>query len=442
MLKFIKILIGFIIMALLTVAITACSDSSNEAEPTKGTKSDTNSPQKPTMLNTPQNSPDKENEVADNEASPDKIPQDDPINTAISKMTLDEKIGQLVIAGIDGTTIDSNARSLIDDYHVGGIILFKDNIQNAAQALELINSIKETNLVNKLPIFVSVDEEGGRVTRMPDELKKFPSSQAIGKKNNEETSYKIGAAIGKELKQFGFNLDFAPVLDIFSNPKNKVIGDRAFGKEPELVKKLGVSTMKGLQDENIISVVKHFPGHGDTLVDSHKGLPVVNYDLTRLNKFELIPFREAIKNNADAVMAAHILLPKIDPLYPASLSKNIITNILREEMGFDGVVMTDDLTMGAIEKNYKIENAAVKSINAGCDETLVCHDYKKVAMVIGALKKAVEEGTISTERLDQSVYRIIRLKNKYNLKDEKLGNVDVKKINEDIKEVLTQGKLN
>ncbi|HOV27675.1 MAG TPA: beta-N-acetylhexosaminidase [Pseudobacteroides sp.] len=366
------------------------------------------------------------------------IPENDDIIEKLNEMTLDEKIGQLVIVGFEGETIDSNTKELIEKYHVGGVILFKKNIKSVSQTAVLINSIKEVNYVNKLPIFVSVDEEGGRVSRMPEEFKKIPSSRDIGEKDDENYSYQIGSAIGNMIGHLGFNMNFAPVLDINSNPHNKVIDDRALGSEPDIVKRLGISTMKGLQSKNIIPVIKHFPGHGDTAEDSHIGLPVINYDLDRLRNFEFIPFLEAIRHNADAVMIAHILMSKIDGDYPASMSHKVVSGILRDEMEFKGVVITDDLTMGAIEKNYDIGDAAVKSFNAGCDILLVCHGYEKELSVIRALKEAAENGEIPLERIDESVYRIIQLKNKYGLTDTKIDDVNITGINEEIDKVTYQ----
>ncbi len=367
-------------------------------------------------------------------------PRNDDIMEKLNDMTLEEKIGQLVMVGVEGKTLDSDIKELVVKHYVGGVILFKKNIKSATQAAAFINSIKEVNSVNKLPIFISVDEEGGRITRMPDEFRKIPSARDIGKKNDENLSYGIGSAIGNMIGQMGFNMDFAPVLDINSNPLNKVIDDRASGSEPDIVKRLGVSTMKGIRSRNIIPVVKHFPGHGDTTVDSHMGLPVVDYDLERLQNFELIPFAEAIQNDADAVMIAHILMKKIDEDYPASMSYKVVNDILRDNMGFKGVVVTDDLTMGAIEKNFNIDDAAVKSFNAGCDILLVCHGYDKELRVIEALKRAVENGTISKKRIDESVYRIIELKAKYGLTDTRSNNIDIKGINQEIERVLEEGK--
>ncbi len=357
----------------------------------------------------------------------------DPIKAQIEKMSLEEKIGQMVIVGLDGYENDAHSKKFIEKYKIGGFILFKRNIKDTKQMISLLNSLKESNGQDNIPLFLSIDEEGGRVSRMPDEFLKIPTNKKIGKLNDDDLSYQVGSIIGEELKSFGFNMNFAPVLDINSNPKNPVIGDRSFGSEASIVAKLGIQTMKGMQTQNIISVVKHFPGHGDTAVDSHKGLPIVNHDLERLKSYELIPFSAAIENKVDVIMVAHILLPKIDADNPASLSKKIISDVLRDDMGFDGVVVTDDFTMGAIVTKYDIGEAAVKSIQAGSDIVLVCHDFDKEEAVIMALQNAARAGTISMESIDQSVYRILKLKEKYSLSNEKANSVNPQIINDKIK---------
>ena len=360
----------------------------------------------------------------------------DLLKEQVSRMTLEEKIGQMVICGLDGYTMDANTKKMIEDYHIGGFILFGENVKNSNQLITLVNSLKSTNLKSKLPLFLSIDEEGGRVSRMPAEFKKLPTNRVIGKANNENFSYKIGNTLGQEIKAFGFNMDFAPVLDINSNAKNTVIGDRSFGSNAQIVSKLGIQTMKGIQINDVIAVIKHFPGHGDTSIDSHIGLPSVNNDMDRLKRLELVPFDNAIKNGADAVMIAHILLNKIDSKNPASLSKIIITDLLRKQLHFNGLVITDDMTMGAILKNYNIGDAAIKSVNAGSDIVLVCHGSNNEIKVINSLKGAVTNGTISKNTIDESVYRILKLKLKYKLTDNISNSIDVNKINNKINVIL------
>ena len=370
----------------------------------------------------------------------DKKNNNNEIKNKLKKMTIDEKIGQLIIAGFDGITVNDELQSLILEKYIGGVILFSKNVESASQVVALNNEIKEINKVNKSPIFISVDEEGGLVSRMPSEFKDIPTNSDIAKYDDEDLSYNIGKVIGEEISSLGFNMDFAPVLDINSNPNNPVIGDRSFGDNEAIVSKLGIATMKGLKDSNVIASVKHFPGHGDTSVDSHVGLPVVEHDLERLKSFELVPFKKAIDAGADMVMVSHIMLPKIDEKEPATLSKTIITDILRKDMNYNGVVVTDDMTMGAIINNYDIGEAAVKSINAGVDIVMVCHQYENVTKVIDAIKEAVNNGTITEERLDKSVERILKLKDKYNIKDEETAMTNVEDINDEISSILEKMK--
>jgi beta-N-acetylhexosaminidase len=371
--------------------------------------------------------------------SPGPTAAPDPIQDQIKRMTLDEKIGQMVIIGVDGTAVSEQTRDLIEHYHVGGVILYKNNIINKAQTTDFLNELKQVNTKqNTLPLWLSVDQEGGRVSRMPDEYSKLPTNRAIGKINNAEFSYKLGIILGKELRSVGFNMDFAPVLDINSNPNNPVIGDRSFGANAKVVSSLGVQTMLGIQAQKVAAVVKHFPGHGDTSVDSHLDLPIVQTDLKQLRTFEWLPFQAAIEHNVDAIMVAHILLPKIDPDHPASFSKTIITNYLRKELKYNGVVMTDDMTMGGIVNHYNLKDAAVQSIIAGSDVIMVAHEYDKAKEVLTNLKSNVETGALSEQRIDQSVYRILQLKQKYAIQDQALENTDITPINNEIKSVLDQ----
>lgn len=347
----------------------------------------------------------------------------------IEGMTLKEKIGQLLVVGFEGTSINSDIEKYIENYKVGGFILFSRNIRNADESFKLINDIKEKNTQNSIPLFISIDEEGGGVSRLPKEFLKLPSAKMIGNANREEISFEYGKVIGARVKSLGFNLDFAPVLDINSNPKNPVIGDRSFGDTEKIVSKNGISVVKGLKEEGLISAVKHFPGHGDTSVDSHKNLPVVYKTKDELKDLELIPFKKAIKEDIDAIMVAHILYKDIDKDYPATMSKSIIEKLLREDLSFKGVVMSDDMTMGAIIKTYSLEEASVKFLKSGGDILLICHGRDNPRLVFEAIEKAVEEKILSEEEIDKKVYRIISLKKKYKINDKSLMKYDIEKIN-------------
>jgi beta-N-acetylhexosaminidase len=355
---------------------------------------------------------------------------------SLNEMNLDEKIGQMIFAGLEGTQPNNKMNHLINRYKVGGIIFNGENLVSPKQTIDYLNQIQLQNAGNPLPIMFGVDQEGGRIAKLPGKLKKLPTNQEIGKINDPSFSYEIGSLLGRQLTAFGLHMDFAPVLDVNSNPNNPVIADRSFGNNPDIVSSLGIQTMKGIQSQRIISVEKHFPGHGDTSVDSHFELPVVNKTRAELEKIELIPFKQAIANGADVVMVGHIMLPKIDPKNPSTMSEKIIQGILRKDLKFNGVVITDDMTMKAIINNFEIGQAAVQSVKAGSDIIMVAHDYDKIVTVIKALKAAVESGEISEERIDESVNRILELKKNYNVQNELIKSVDVDELNRLAREIL------
>lgn len=370
----------------------------------------------------------KENGVEDPNENLSEEEALDPIEEKIKNLTLEEKVGQLIIAGFEGSQVNEEVIRLIKDYKIGGFILFSRNIMDENQTLELINEIKKVNSSNSIPLFISIDEEGGKVSRLPKAYPRLPEAIEFGKKNDKELSYELGRILGERVKTLGFNMNFSPVLDINSNPNNPVIGNRAFGSEIESVVDNGIEVMLGIRDSNIIPVVKHFPGHGDTALDSHINLPTVNKTKEELKSFELIPFIEAIENHVDAIMLAHILYPEIDK-YPATMSPGIINELLREELGFTGVIVSDDMTMGAIIENYTIEEGVLSFLKAGGDLALICHGRDNPINVIEEIIDAVKRGELSEEEIDKKVYRVLNLKEKYNLRDKSTDNIDLKELN-------------
>ena len=328
----------------------------------------------------------------------------------LQEMTLEEKIGQMVFVGFEGPGVDDHVESMIREHQIGGLILFERNIEDEDQLTSLTAGLKAVNKDNRLPLFIAVDEEGGRISRLPKGSPRFPSGKALGERGDPDYSFTVGQEMGTALAAFGFNMNFAPVLDIFSNPQNEVIGDRSFGDNPEIVSKLGTAMMRGLQSKNIIPVVKHFPGHGDTRMDSHIDLPVVEHGRERLDGFEFVPFKEAIDSGAEAIMTAHT--PGVDRK-PATMSGKILTGILRHDLGFKGLIITDDLEMGAITKDYAVGEAAQEAVLAGADVLLICHSSDYQEQVLSRLIAAVQNGALTMERVDESVARIIRLKQKY-----------------------------
>lgn len=363
----------------------------------------------------------------------------DEIQKILDGMTIDEKIGQLFIFGLEGTTLDEHMINVIESNHIGGFILFKQNIVDVDQTLELLNSIKKTNASSgNMPLFFALDEEGGKVARLSDFYTDLPSASKIGDINDSEISTEYGRILGERLKNFGFNVDFAPVLDVNSNPKNPVIGVRAFGSDVDTVVNNGLKVMEGIDSTGVIPVVKHFPGHGDTGTDSHVDLPVINKTLEELESLELVPFKKAIENEAQALMVAHILFRELDSEYPATLSHDIITGLLRENLSYDGVVISDDMTMGAIMENYTVEEASVKFLKAGGDILLICHGYENQLNALNRVKEEVKSGNITEDELDEKVYRIIKLKMKYGLKDNIVENIDLESINLRTKNLLNK----
>lgn len=351
----------------------------------------------------------------------------DEISEKISKMSLDEKIGQMLMVGIDGTEVDDDFKEFAEEYKFGTVILFGKNITSAEQLVNLTNSIKST--AGDIPYIIGMDEEGGLVTRLPDDVLSMPAALTIAGSEDTEYCYNAGYQIGTQITSFGLHTGFSPVLDIWSNPDNTVIGNRAYGKTSDDVCKYGIADMIGLKASGAIPVAKHFPGHGDTETDSHYGLPLVTKTKEELWQSELLPFKSAIENGVPMIMAAHILCTELDEKYPASMSKNIITDLLRDEMGFEGVVITDDLTMGAISESYSFGDAAVLSINAGCDILSICFGEDNVKQAFTAIKEAVKNGDITEERINESVRRILKLKEDYNVTSESVEMPDVDELN-------------
>lgn len=363
----------------------------------------------------------------------EEVPEEvDPVQEQLSSLTLEEKIGQMILAGVQGTTLDDQAKQMIADQKVGGIIFYANNVTTLEGTAKFVQSIKETNQSNPVPIFMSVDQEGGKVSRMPENVESIPSNKKVGQTKDSALAETMGELLARQVQLAGFNVDFAPVLDVNSNPKNPVIGDRSFGSSADLVSRMGIAEMKGLRNEGIIPVVKHFPGHGDTSVDSHLDLPVVNKTEKQLAELEWIPFQAAVKEQVEAVMVAHILFPKLDPDHPASLSDVIIGEHLRGKFKYNGVVITDDLSMGAIAKNFKLNEAALATVKAGSDILLVAHSYESGKTIFDTLMNAVKSGDISESRIDESVYRILALKQQYKLTDKQQANGDLKQLNADI----------
>jgi beta-N-acetylhexosaminidase len=327
------------------------------------------------------------------------------------ELTSREKIGQLFMVGFLGTSVTPDLAAFLKDYKPGGVILFSRNLESIEQIVQLTNDLQQCS--PKSPLLISIDQEGGRVSRLPKGFTIFPPCEVIGQCHSGELAYAAASTIAKELKTVGINMNMAPVLDVNSNPDNPVIGDRAFSSSADTVGEMGLVTAAGLQDAKVVACGKHFPGHGDTNADSHKELPVVDAPRERLEAVEFPPFRRAAAAGIATMMTAHVLYRALDDQLPATLSPVIITRLLREQMGYDGVVLTDDLEMHAIVDHYGPGDAAVRAVLAGCDVLLICKERDREVAAFEAVEKAVASGTIDMERLDQSVARIQRVKQRY-----------------------------
>ena len=360
----------------------------------------------------------------------------------VSNMTLEEKLGQMIMPDFrmwqeegakepsDLTEINSEVAEVIDKYDLGGVILFAENVKEISQTTTLIHDLQEVAINDEdgnLPLLITLDQEGGIVTRL-GEGTNLPGNMALGATRSEKSSYDAGYVIGKELNALGVNVDFAPVLDTNNNPENPVIGVRSISSNPELVGKLGKNIVNGIQDQGVAATAKHFPGHGDTSTDSHYGLPMVDKSIEELRETELKPFKIAIENGIDMIMTAHIQFPQIEKdtfiskkdgsqiSIPATLSDDIIKGILREEMEYDGVVITDAMNMKAISDHFGELESTKMAINAGIDIILMPtilrnnEDVKKLDYVVNGILDSIKSGEIKEEEITDSAERIVKLK--------------------------------
>lgn len=327
-------------------------------------------------------------------------------------VTRHRDIGQLLIGSLPGTTIPAEMRSLAREFGLGGGILFSRNIEEPEQVAELAHDLQ--SLSSDVPLWVSVDQEGGRVARLKAPFTVWPPMALLGRSGDEALASRFAAAMAAELRAVGVTLDYAPVLDIHTNPGNPVIGDRALATTAEEVARLGAAIVQGLQENGVAACGKHFPGHGDTSVDSHLDLPLVEHPPDRIRRVECVPFREAIRAGVAFIMTAHLLVPSLDEERPATLSRRVVQDLLREELGYPGVIVSDDLEMKAIAASYAVPDAAVQAIAAGCDALLICSgDLEIQAATLEALVRASEDGRISYTRLEDALARLRRAKERF-----------------------------
>ncbi|MBN2196276.1 MAG: beta-N-acetylhexosaminidase [Polyangiaceae bacterium] len=324
-------------------------------------------------------------------------------------LSLEQLCGQLLVCGWDGSDLPSPLLDALRGGERGGIIAFRRNLPDLDAALRAATVALRTAPAD-LPPFVGIDEEGGRVTRLPAPVPSLPSMRRLGSLDDASLCYRAGRAVGGVLGPLGYNVDFAPVLDVDSNPQNPIIGDRAFSDRPEAVATLALAFARGLFDTSVAACGKHFPGHGDTHLDSHLDLPTVSHGEARLRSVELSPFAAAAAAGLPSLMSAHVVFEALDPGVPATLSHRIATTLLRDELGFRGVLFSDDLEMRALADRLPIEQTAVRAIEAGCDVLLVCHAPELQSRAHAAL---VERARVSADfrcRCLEAAERGVRLR--------------------------------
>src|SRR5574337_1530240 len=318
-------------------------------------------------------------------------------------MTLREAIGQLFILGFEGQEPSEILETFVQDLTPGGLILFGRNLGSPEEIAALTGALQ---VVSPTPLFFAIDQEGGKVARLQPPFTKWPAASVYGAVGSTELTYATAHAIARELMAVGINMNMAPVLDVLSNPANPVMAGRCYGSNAHVVAQHGIACYRGLTEEGVIAVGKHFPGHGDTTVDSHLALPVVPHDVRRLSTVELAPFAAAVGAGIPALMTAHLLVPALDSERPATLSRRILTDLLREEMGFDGLVISDDLLMQGIADSTSPGEASVQFLEAGGDLMLICHDEAAQRQAVLAVAEAVETGRLSEARLQVSCDRV------------------------------------
>jgi beta-N-acetylhexosaminidase len=348
--------------------------------------------------------------------------QGDRVDTLLRGMTLEQKVAQMFLVGIFGSTLNEPNRILLETWQPGGAVLFVSNVGQPDAVTRLINDWQGTIVdLGGVPMFVATDQEGGVIARLKDGFTTFPAMMLLTATGDVSMAYRTGEALARELSAVGVNMNLAPVADLYTNLRNPIIGRRSFGSEPEATGQMLAALIRGMQAGGVMATAKHFPGHGDTALDSHTALPVVDYPLEELERIELSPFRWTVASGVEAVMVAHIWYPALDPQdeTPASLSHNVITGLLRERMGFTGLVMTDAIEMDAIDTRLSYAEASIQAIEAGVDLVAFGAHLSPQTQsdAMQTVVDAVRSGRLSAARIDESVRRILDAKLRYGVLD-------------------------
>lgn len=314
--------------------------------------------------------------------------------------------------GLEGKELTAREGDFIVKNNIGGVILFDRNLGTPQEIHKLCSDVQNLRhkTKEKMPLFISIDMEGGRVARLKAPFTQWPPAKKIGDLDSTSVAFRFAQSMGAELRAVGINLDFAPCVDVFSNPKNTVIGDRSFSSDPEQVAKMASAVVRGYIKSGVVPCAKHFPGHGNTLLDSHHDLPVEESDMDRLNSLELVPFKKVFRARVDMVMTAHIKFPKVDPEWPVTLSEIFIQKILRGELRYRNVLISDDLDMKALAAHYDRDNLPVRALQAGCDILLYCNEHDRPPRALESVKAALAKGDVKPARVEEAYARVASLK--------------------------------
>lgn len=327
-------------------------------------------------------------------------------------MSLRAQIGQQLIIGLSGKSLTADEKKFIVENNIGGVVLFARNLETPEQIRELCAEVQSLRfqMPDKTPLLIGTDMEGGRVHRLPPPFTQWPALKKLGDLDNPTVAFHFSQRMGVEMMAVGINLDFAPCVDVYTNPKNTIIGDRAISNDPLKVERMVSALIRGYIKSGVVSCAKHFPGHGDTVIDSHLELPVEEATLDRLNAVELVPFKKALRSRVDMVMASHIHFKNIDPKWPVTFSEFFLKKMIREEMKFRGLVVTDDLGMKAIASHYDAETIPVRALQAGADILLYCNEPEAPQIAMESIIEAVVQGQLDKGELAASYRRIMDLK--------------------------------
>lgn len=323
-----------------------------------------------------------------------------------------DRIGQLFLIGVEGKSLSSDEKRFIVQNNIGGVVLFGRNFESPRQLFDLCAEIQSlhSQMKDKVPLLIGVDMEGGRVARLKVPFTQWPPMAKLGQIDSTSLAFRVAHDMGVELKSVGINLNFAPCVDVLTNPNNKVIGDRSLGSDPEEVSKMASALGRGFIKSGIIACAKHFPGHGNTLVDSHEDLPVEEMTLTEIEAGALLPFKKIFRARLEMVMTAHILFKNIDSEWPVTLSEKFLKHFLREQLRYRGLVISDDLDMKALTKLHSVEAIAVRALQAGCNLLLYCNEPSSPPKALAACQKAFEAGELSPSEIEESLKKVLQLK--------------------------------